>query len=166
MITSDLKGNHTYCKAKCKSKCQPFMLFHLHHIHCCWMWAGETVCWPLPVFVLFFSLSSVNITSNYIQCNTKTFQTQSYSIAHFFLWWQGFDWMTTLKLKSVFELWHLCALLWGNVCFTVCTVSSQWVTHTLFCVGWCWRVVSESERFGITVLLKRGWDNLKCCNCW
>lgn len=55
MITSDLKGNHTYCKPKCKSKCHPFMLFHLHHftakcgLHthalcvCVCVWAGPSL---------------------------------------------------------------------------------------------------------------------------
>lgn len=149
MITSDLKGNHTYCKPKCKSKCQSFKLFHLHHSHC-WVWAEESVSAPFPAPVFFCSLSSAIITSNYFHCPTLTL-----GLSRQYLWlWQGFDRTVTFKLKSVSESLHLCVPLYcQHVCFKV---SAQWVTLTLVSVQWCWVWLWG---FAITVLLRKGWDN-------
>lgn len=109
---------------------------------------GDTACWALPVI---FCTLSVNITSNYIHSTTIT--PSAVFIVHYLLWWQNRNTQTEMHFWfMVFFLFYL-----HSCSFTICTLSTQWVTLTVVSVQWYWQVVvRQSERFGITVLLRRG----------
>lgn len=135
MIASDLKGNRTYCKPKCKSKCQPFMLFHFASLLNVGWW-GDTG----PSLYFSCTLSSLNITSNHHHNTSVVF------IVHYLLWWQNNNTQTEMCFGIMAPLLFYFVV---SACFTVCKLGTPWVTL----VQWCWRVVS-----GITLLLRRGRD--------
>lgn len=155
MIASDLKGNHTYCKPKCRSKCQPFMLFHLHHIHCR-MWAEEKQV-SVPPYVC--------VSLRFIISQHRTFLLPSHrntSAAfrrHHLQWWcrffPFFFWQSD-NTQTEIHFWimaPLCLFCSQPVCFAVCKVSRQWVTQLFLCND----AECDSEMSGITVFLRRGW---------
>lgn len=156
MISSDLKGNHTYCKPKCKTKCQPFMLFHLHHIYCNRMCAGETQ--NVGSSLYFPALNYVSASHHTAASLPAQHFSRLYSTLPFVMtgFWQNSNTQTEMGfwMRAPFVLYFVV-----NMCFAVCKVSTRAITVTLVSVQWCWRVVNDSERFGITVLLRRGWEN-------
>ena len=101
MITSDLKGNHTYCKPKCKSKCHPFMLFHLHHftaecgLHCVCVCVCVCVSRPLPALYHQSSSHQPRFLSQH--------HTSPLSL-YYITFCDDRVCVRTLKLKYVFEL--------------------------------------------------------------
>lgn len=150
MITSDLKGNHTYCKPECRGKCHSFKLFHLHHIHCrVWARVG-----PFPAPVLYCSLSSAGITSDCFLYPTMKLGVSSHRL---WLWQQ-------CNIQTEIHFWIVAPFhvpLWFFVGIVTLGHSQLFLLSDAECESQGLPLLYFWEAAATVLLLKP-----VCCHCW